>query len=338
MTRNRSQDVLVLFGMTLVLVIPFALTLMTISQPRAHLDLQANPSHHGYTWSLSLFIIPAAVLGAWLWRRPESSIQFWSFWITVAAIAGAGILMDKFFAGTFFSFPNSDATLGIHFYGYSFSSGKWSKDIPIEEIGFYVFGILAILLVYIWGDEFWFGAYNVDDGSRREHHHIIHLHPASMLVAVIAFVAGFYCKKFAPNVVDRAGVPGYFWFLSAVALGPSVLFFPLAQPFINWRAFSLAALFILFLSLFWEATIAVPYQWWDFQHPQMLGLFINGFSQLPIEEPLLWLGVTWATVIVYESVYTMHFMDLSPLRFFFRGKKPNQQGSTHSAVHSRTVS
>lgn len=337
MTRNRmSRDVLVLVGMTLVLVVPFALTLMTISQPRSSLDLQVNPSHHGYTWSLSLFIIPVIVLGAWLWRRPESEVQFWSFWITVTAVAGAGILLDTFFARTFFIFPNPDAILRKYFYGYSFSLG-WGKVIPIEEIGFYVFGILAILLVYIWGDEFWFGAYNIDDGPRREQRRVISLHPASALVGAVAFIAGFCYKKFAPGV-DHAGFPGYFLFLTTVALGPSVFFFPLARPFINWRAFSLAALFILFLSLFWEATIAVPYQWWDFQHPQMLGLFINGFSQLPIEEPLLWLGVTWATVIVYESVYTMHFMNSSPISFLIRREKTTSRSSTAGVDHSRTVS
>jgi hypothetical protein len=40
-----------------------------------------------------------------------------------------------------------------------------------------------------------------------------------------------------------------------------------------------------------------------------LGLRINGFSGLPIEEPILWLGVTWATVIIYELISTLLFMD-----------------------------
>jgi hypothetical protein len=41
----------------------------------------------------------------------------------------------------------------------------------------------------------------------------------------------------------------------------------------------------------------------------MLGLFINGFCGLPVEEPLLWMGVTWATVIIYEMISTLLFMD-----------------------------
>ena len=95
-----------------------------------------------------------------------------------------------------------------------------------------------------------------------------------------------------------------------MAVTPSILFFPVANRFINWRAFSLAFLFILLVSLFWEAAIAVPYQWWGFQRRQMLGLLIKGFSDLPVEEPILWLAVTWATVIVYETIYTVLYRAL----------------------------
>jgi len=94
-------------------------------------------------------------------------------------------------------------------------------------------------------------------------------------------------------------------FLTTVAITPSILFFPVANLYINWRAFSLAFLFILLVSLFWEATIAVPYQWWGYQNRQMVGLLLNGFSSLPVEAPILWMGVTWATVIIYETIYTL---------------------------------
>jgi hypothetical protein len=43
----------------------------------------------------------------------------------------------------------------------------------------------------------------------------------------------------------------------------------------------------------------------------MLGLLLNGFSGLPIEAPLLWLAVTWGTVIVYETLYTLLFIERS---------------------------
>jgi hypothetical protein len=71
---------------------------------------------------------------------------------------------------------------------------------------------------------------------------------------------------------------------------------------INWRALSLTLFFILLLSLMWEATLGLPYGWWGFQHRQMLGIYITAWSQLPVEEVLVWITVTYATVIVYEVV------------------------------------
>ena len=290
---------------------PFFLTLRTIAQPRPIIDLKSNPTPHGYTWSLSLFLVPVIVLVCWLWRKPQSRVQNRAFWITVAAVAGCGILLDVFFGLTFFTFPNQGAVLGAHFYGYSFTAG-WQKSIPFEELGFYVFGIMAVLLIYVWGDEFWFGAYNVDDLARRRtrFRDIVSFHLSSALFGIIVFLLGLAYKKFGVYVyADHDGFPCYFLFLTLVGLTPSILFFPVASPYINWRAFSLAFVFILLISVFWEGTIAVPYQWWGFQPTQMLGVFINGFSGLPVEEPALWLGVTWATIIVYETVYTLLFMD-----------------------------
>ena len=297
-----------MLGMVAVLVLPFILTLRTISQPRAVLDTTSNSSPYGYTWSLSLFIVPVIVLAAWLSRRRESTTQQSAFWLASSFVAVGGILLDLFFGASFFTFPNSGATLGLWFHGYSFANG-WNNQIPIEEIGFYVFGGLAVMLVYIWGDEFWFGAYNVDDGPRRRTRwrEVISFHPGSAIFGVVVFLLGLWYKK-CLSPADHEGFPGYFLFLTLVALIPSILFFPVASPYINWRAFSLGLLFILLVSLFWEATIAVPYQWWGFQPRPMLGLFINGFSGLPVEEPLLWLGVTWATVIIYETIYTVLLM------------------------------
>jgi hypothetical protein len=41
---------------------------------------------------------------------------------------------------------------------------------------------------------------------------------------------------------------------------------------------------------------------------QTIGLTINGFSGLPVEAPMLWMGITWATIIVYETIYTLLYM------------------------------
>lgn len=292
--------------MIVVLTIPFALTLRTIKEQRPLVtELNANPTPHGYTWSLTLFIVPVLVLAVWQSLLKENPIQKQAFWTTAALLAGCGVLLDVFFGLTFFKFDYPQATLGINFWGFSPTGGLQNK-LPIEELGFYFFGIVAVLLVYVWGDEFWFGAYNADDSPRRNTRlrQIISIHPGSALFGVIIFALGWLYKRYAPHT-SHEGFPGYFLFLTAVGTIPSILFFPVANPYINWRAFSLALFFILLVSLFWEATIAVPYQWWGFQPRQMLGLTINGFSGLPVEEPMLWMGVTWATVIVYETIYTL---------------------------------
>jgi hypothetical protein len=307
-------DFKVLMGMIVVLGVPFALTLMTIKEPRPLIaPVEANPTPYGYTWSLSLFIIPVLLLASWVSLRKHATIQKKAFWFSAAAITACGIALDVFFGLTFFTFENRQATLGKNFWGYSSEHG-WQKEIPIEEIGFYSFGVLAVLLAYVWGDEFWFGTYNIDDGPRREIRlrDLASFHPGSAIFGVIVFGLGLLYKKCGPHPWHE-GFPGYFLFLTAIAITPSILFFPVARRFINWRAFSFAFLFILFVSLFWEATIAVPYQWWGFQRRQMLGLLINGFCGLPVEEPILWVAVSWGTVIVYETVYTLLFIPRTKL-------------------------
>ena len=101
---------------------------------------------------------------------------------------------------------------------------------------------------------------------------------------------------------------------------PAIAFFPIARRFINWRAFSLTLFFILLVSLLWEATLAVPYQWWDYQPKQMLGLRIGAWSNLPIEAVCVWIAVTYATTIVFEIIKLWQASE-RPLRHAFLGPK-----------------
>ena len=131
---------------------------------------------------------------------------------------------------------------------------------------------------------------------------LLHFHPTSLIVAVILIgAAWFYKKHFAP-MGDRDGFPGYFAVLVAGSLVPAMSFYPVARRFINWRALSLTLLFMLLVSELWEATLALPYGWWGFQHRQMIGLFVGAWSNLPIEEVGVWIAVSYATVIVFEVV------------------------------------
>jgi hypothetical protein len=58
---------------------------------------------------------------------------------------------------------------------------------------------------------------------------------------------------------------------------------------------------MLLISLLWEA-LAVPYNWWNFQDRQMIGLFIGAWSGMPIEEVCVLIAVTYATAIIFEVI------------------------------------
>jgi hypothetical protein len=97
------------------------------------------------------------------------------------------------------------------------------------------------------------------------------------------------------------GLPEYFTVLVLGGLIPSASFFPVVRPFINWRALSLTLFIILLVSLFWEATLAIPYGWWGYQPERMTGISIRAWSGLPFEAVLVWMAVTYATVILFEA-------------------------------------
>ena len=52
----------------------------------------------------------------------------------------------------------------------------------------------------------------------------------------------------------------------------------------------------------WEVTLALPYGWWAFQPRMMLGLTVDAWSYLPIEEVFVWFSVTFTTVVIFEAV------------------------------------
>jgi hypothetical protein len=52
-------------------------------------------------------------------------------------------------------------------------------------------------------------------------------------------------------------------------------FFRTAQPFSNWRAFGLTFFLILLVSLLWETTLGVPYGWWGYRPPAMIGIDVG---------------------------------------------------------------
>ncbi len=273
--------------------LPAAITLFAVRSPGTLQVSASNPTPHGYTWSLLLFVVPIVVIGFWFVPAEGVEIPRRAFCWTIGILVPLGFGLDFFFARWFFVFPNIGATLKI-------GAPALGAPVPIEEYIFYLTGFLCVLLIYVWLDEFWLAAYNVVDyaGESKKISRLLQFHPTSAFVgALLIVMAVVYKKIFSPV---PAGFPGYFTFLVLGAFIPAASFFPTARPFINWRAFSLTLFILVLVSLLWEATLAVPYQWWGFRPAQMTGLFIGAWAGLPIEEVGVWIAVSYATVIVFE--------------------------------------
>jgi lycopene cyclase domain-containing protein len=283
--------------MVTMIVVPAALTLRTVRLSALNPAIASNPgsSPYGYTVSLLLFIVPVLVIAFWFLPQESVKVSKKSFWWTIGPLFLIGAGLDFFFAQYFFVFPNEAATLGI-------KAPALGPPVPIEEYVFYFTGFLCVLLLYIWLDEYWLAAYNIQSESaqRAQFHRLLNLHLESIILAIVLVAGAIIYKRYFS--LYPVGFPGYFIFLSLTALVPSAALLPSARRVINWRAFSLASFFVILVSLIWEATLAIPYGWWDFRDEQMLGIRITAWGRLPIEEVCLWMAVTYSTIIVYETV------------------------------------
>jgi hypothetical protein len=289
----RTSFLLVLV-MLLMLSLPAGLTLRVIRVSPVVPGPLSIASPYGYTISLLLFVVPIIIILGWLVPVEHLKISKRSLLWTIAILFPLGAALDFFFARSFFTFPNPYATLQI-------KAPALGGGVPVEEYLFYFTGFVAVLLIYIWLDEYWLSAYSipVDAAERTNFKRLLQLHPLSLILAVVLIGSALLLRRF---FIAGPGFPGYFIFLVAAALGPASMLLPSALPVINWRALSLTLFFILLTSLLWEATLGLPYGWWGFQHAQMLGIYITAWSSLPIEEVFVWIAVTYSTAIVYEVV------------------------------------
>jgi len=281
--------------MLVMVVVPSAVTLHSVHFPAKLVPTNANPSPYGYTWSLLLFIVPIVVIAFWFLPSEGLKIPQRAFWRTIWILVPLGWLLDFVFAQYFFYFPTAGATLG-------WRAPALGHPVPVEEYAFYLTGFIMILLLYVWLSEYWLAAYSFPDyaGEARTMRRLLQFHPESFMVGLILIALSIFYKKWISPVHD--GWPWYFIVLALGGLVPSVGFFPATRRFINWRALSLTLFLVVLISLLWEATLALPYGWWNFQHRQMMGLYIGAWSDLPIEEVVVWLAVTYATVILFEAV------------------------------------
>jgi hypothetical protein len=285
-------------AMLSMISVPVALTLSSvkISALRPLEDVvRENPTPYGYTISLLIFVVPILLIAVWFIPKEEIHVSKRAFWWTIGVLFPIGGGLDFFLAQFFLNFPNSSATIGL-------LAPALGRRVPIEEYVFYFTGFLAVLLLYLWLDGYWLHAYSTGeaDAKRLSFSRLIGFHPESAIVAAVLIGGAILYRRIAEPGVP--GFPAYFTFLVVCSLVPSMMLFPKVRGVINWRAFSLTLFLITLTSLVWEATLAIPYGWWGYQHSAMMGIYISAWGGLPIEAVFVWLAVSYMTVIVYESV------------------------------------
>jgi hypothetical protein len=287
----------VVLAIAVLLIVPAVFTLRHVGR-------------FGYTFSLSLFIVPIIGLAWWFVRRPDLQFPRAAFWRTIAVLAPLGFALDLLFGNTFFVFPNEQATLGLRV-------PARGGAIPVEEFIFYLTGFVLVLLSYVWCDEYWMASYNVPDYAEaaKGMPRIVRFHGVSLFVGAVLIAAAVIYRRFFSG--SPAGFPWYFIYLCAASFVPSIGFFKTARDFINWRAFSFSFFLILLISLLWEATLALPYGWWGYRSEAMMGVRIGAWANLPLEAPCVWIAVTFTTVIVYEVIKIWKALATPALAAFF---------------------
>jgi hypothetical protein len=321
--KRAFQVVFLIIGL---LVVPAALTLRTVAHPGRFEIISRNPTPLGYTVSLLLFIVPIFVLSAWFFRRADLPLQHKSFRHTLLVLAPLGFVLDLLFGNTFFTFPNSKATIGI-------AVPAVAGSIPIEEFIFYLAGFSLVLMSYIWAAEYWVDAYNLSDhaAEAKKIERIVRFHLPSVVLGVALIAIAVVYKRLLST--SREGFPWYFTYLVLASIIPSAGFFHTVQRFVNWRAFSFTFFLMLFISLLWEVTLAVPYGWWGYRQTAMMGLNIGAWSNLPIEAVCVWLAVSFTSIIIYEVVKIWRRLDKGVMDAFFgarhgRGPVDKARGSS----------
>jgi lycopene cyclase domain-containing protein len=290
---SKTSDFSVVLAMLGMVAAPAALALSRVRP--ATVPNCPSEAPLGYTVSLLFFIFPIGVLLIWLLPHERLKLPRKAFGMTVGILVPAGFLLEYFCATTFFRFPNPEATLQVH-------APALGGTVPLEEYAFYLSGFTAILIIYLWLGEYWFEAYNVPDypAEAQKLDRLLRFHPGATGLGVALLAMGILYKKFF--AADRSGFPGYFTVLVLLGFVPAAGFFQAAKPLINWRALGLTLFFVLFISLLWETTLAIPYGYWNYQDRQMVGILIRAWGGLPIEAVFVWIAVTFATAIVFEIV------------------------------------
>jgi hypothetical protein len=271
---------------------------------------------YGYTFSLVLLVIPLVGLVCWYFRSLHSDHQgdlrkLIRGTLIDSIFAGALLVVfDVLFANLLFTFPDPNAIVRVYVPGYKwdaacsslltiFRPSCYSLSIPIEEVLFYLLGAAVLRGMYVWASEDFLSLYTL---SHKDYvckatscRRVIQVHkPLALVTLLIIAVAVAVKVKHGP------GLPVYILLEVAILFLPLVLLFKKVSPFINTRAFLTVMILQVLVSLVWEATMAVPYGWWDYHTEPIIGLTVMPWSELPIEACFFWVAVGWSAMFLHE--------------------------------------
>ena len=306
---GKGKDLIAFVCLNVLLAVSGWIATSGFKRSQVLVDVSQDPTPLGYLKSLVLFALPCVLFGIWLGNYLASPTRRRALWLTVFLLAPLGLVLDVFFGRSFFVFRNVGATVAGYsrFWllpAFSFETGTFQPYIPVEEVLFYFMGFLSILLTYIWSDQVVFGAHKVSHSQKPPK--ALASGPRALLfwgfLGAALSVISWLIRRAIPPEQGAGAFPGYFIFLVWTAVVPSMVCSRLAFHFVNFRALTLAWLFVLGISQFWEAALAIPYQWWGYQPDRMIGLRIRAQCDLPVEAVLVWTLGTWAAVMVYETV------------------------------------
>lgn len=328
------RDILAILGMVLMIAIPAVFTLRTVHVRPDQARPEANPSPHGYTVSLLLFLFPVLVLGALHMRRVKPVNHRRALLWAAGVISLMGFVLDTFFGHAFFIFRNEGATLGWRLPAWDWTTLQWvAAYLPVEEFAFYVLGALFVITTYLSLNDEWLSDYDPDVYWERAKRvpKLVHISWWSLVLWAALTGLGLLMKRFGP---EPAGFPGYFLFVMTLGFLPTFLFARAIGPFVNWRAFAFAFAVLLLVSLMWEATLGVPYEWWNYHDQQMLGVRVLAWSALPVEAILLWLVIAWDCIIAFELFRVYFHMERPPRTALFGQAQSPDGASVPAKAHA----
>ena len=300
-----------------VLIAAVTIAVKTVRNPIVAVA-PTDSSPLGYTWSLVLFVAPMCVLISWFARRPLAPRIRRATYLTLKILVPIGFGLDILLAKTLFRFDDPSTHLQI-------LVPVLGGTVPIEEFVFYLTGFITVLLLYIWADEDWLQRYNVSDYEEaaleavplvRFNWRVVWLGVAAGTVAVLIKRVHF----------DQSGWPVYFLFLLGTSVLPTAGLLRSTQPVINWRALLMTCVVMLLISLVWEVTLALPYNWWGYNIEHMIGFHVKAWSSLPLEAVLVWFAVTYTTVVIFEAVKLFLHMDAPRAERLFAPKNRKRSG------------